>query len=74
MRFISPGKTFSIMKRLERALHLLAVGYWTNKKDIAKNWTIDRVFEPNIDSKTRDEMIRGWNKAVKCSFGWALED
>lgn len=52
----------------------LAVGYWTNKKDIAKNWTIDRVFEPNIDSKTRDEMIRGWNKAVKCSFGWALED
>ena len=27
----------------------LAAGYWENKEEIVKNWTIDRIFEPAID-------------------------
>ena len=52
----------------------LAVGYWLNKEDVIRNWTIDRVFEPNIDEAKRSEMIKGWNKAVKYAYGWAKED
>ena len=51
----------------------LAVGYWTSKEDVIKNWAIDRTFEPAIGEEERTQRIKGWNKAVKCSFGWARE-
>ena len=49
----------------------LAVGYWQSKEDVIKNWAIDRTFQPNIEAADREERIAGWNKAVKCSYGWA---
>ncbi len=52
----------------------LAVGYWKDLDDIRGNWEIDRTFEPQITEEKRAKMIRGWNKAVKCSFGWAEEE
>ena len=52
----------------------LAVGYWGSKEDVIKNWAIDKVFTPAMDGEDREEKIKGWNKAVKCSFGWAKED
>ena len=52
----------------------LAVGYWENKEAVVKNWQIDQVFNPKMDNEIRDEKIKGWNKAVKCSYGWAKED
>ena len=51
----------------------LAVGYWKSKEDVIKNWGIDRTFQPDIAPEKRDKMIKGWNQAVKCSFGWAKE-
>ncbi len=52
----------------------LAVGYWANKEEVIKNWAIDRRFRPEIDDEKRAEMVGGWNRAVKYSFGWAKED
>ncbi len=52
----------------------LAVGYWASKEDVIKNWAIDRSFEPEISEEKRASMIKGWNKAVKCAYGWAKED
>jgi glycerol kinase len=52
----------------------LAVGYWSSKEDVIKNWAIDRSFEPEISDEERASMVKGWNKAVKCSYGWAKED
>lgn len=52
----------------------LAVGYWKSKEDVIKNWAIDRTFTPSIADDEREKMIRGWNKAVKCSYGWAKEE
>ena len=52
----------------------LAVGYWANKEEVIKNWAIDRTFTPEIGEETRKEMVRGWNKAVKCSYGWAKDE
>ena len=49
----------------------LAVGYWKSKEDVIKNWAIDRTFQPDIFSAERKERIDGWNKAVKCAYGWA---
>lgn len=52
----------------------LAVGYWADKNDVIKNQIIEQTFEPSICPKDRESRIRGWNKAVKYSFGWAKEN
>ena len=52
----------------------LAVGYWANKEDVIKNWAIDCVFAPENEPEEIDKKVKGWNKAVKYSFGWAKED
>ena len=52
----------------------LAVGYWASKDDVINNWEIDRVFDPAISAEERESRVKGWNKAVKCSYGWAKED
>ena len=52
----------------------LAVGYWKSKEEVVKNWQIDRVFKPEMEEADRLAAVAGWNKAVRCSFGWAKED
>lgn len=52
----------------------LAVGYWKNKEEVIKNWAIDRIFKPEIENEKREKMLKGWNKAVKCAYGWAREE
>lgn len=49
----------------------LAVGYWSGIDDIRYNWEIDRIFEPEITEEERTSRIKGWNRAVECSYGWA---
>ena len=49
----------------------LAVGYWKDNDEICKNWAIDKTFEPKIGAEKRAEMVKGWDKAVKRSYGWA---
>ena len=51
----------------------LAVGYWKDKKDVIQNWKTDTVFCPEISDERREEMIKGWNKAVKYAYGWAKD-
>ena len=52
----------------------LAVGYWKSKEEVIKNWEIDKVFTPQICEENRTKKIKGWHKAVGCSYGWAKED
>ena len=52
----------------------LAVGYWKDKEEVVKNWTIDKTFTPNIENEKREKMLRGWKRAVKRSYGWAEEE
>ena len=49
----------------------LAVGYWKNLEEIKSNWAVDRSFSPAITPESRAERIRGWNKAVGRTTGWA---
>lgn len=52
----------------------LAVGYWSDKEEVKKNWAIDRTFVPCISEDERNSRIKGWNKAVKYAYGWAKEE
>ena len=52
----------------------LAVGYWTSKEDVIRNWSIDKVFNPEISEEDRNKRVAGWNKAVRCVYGWAKDE
>ena len=52
----------------------LAVGYWSGTDDVIRNRSVDRTFVPNMDTKSRETMLRGWRKAVRTSFDWAKEE
>ena len=49
----------------------LAVGFWSGKEDVIRNWAMDREFKPNMDVATRAEELKGWKQAVKSTLGWA---
>ena len=52
----------------------LAVGYWSSKEDVIKNWAIDRTFLPDISEEEREGRIKGWNKAFRYAYGWAKDE
>ncbi|MGJ7035369.1 glycerol kinase GlpK [Anoxybacillus eryuanensis] len=45
----------------------LAVGYWKSKEEIAKQWNIDRAFEPKMEEDTQQRLYDGWKKAVRAA-------
>jgi len=49
----------------------LAVGYWTDKTEIRKNWELSRSFTPQMDDLKRAALLKGWHKAVENAKGWA---
>jgi len=49
----------------------LAVGYWENKEDVVHNWQTDRIFEPSMEDEKREELLKGWKKAVSRVRDWA---
>ena len=52
----------------------LAVGYWENRESVVKNWQIDKIFVPQMSTSQRQDLIKGWNKAVRYSLGWAKDE
>ena len=52
----------------------LAVGYWQSTEDVTQNWSVDRVFVPDITAAERAKRIKGWNKAVRCAYHWAKDE
>ncbi len=52
----------------------LAVGYWSDRQEVQKNWALERTFSPVMEEKERLLKLRGWEKAVRCAFGWAREE
>lgn len=49
----------------------LAVGYWKDKEDIRRNWALSRAFKANMEAEKREELLKGWHKAVGRSQDWA---
>lgn len=51
----------------------LAVGYWSDLKEIRKHWQVDHVFKPGIKDKETHILIKGWRRAVIAAEAWADE-
>ncbi|MEI7702734.1 MAG: glycerol kinase GlpK [Planctomycetia bacterium] len=49
----------------------LATGVWKSSDDLASQWKIDRIFEPQLKKSQVDALKAGWNKALERSRGWA---
>jgi glycerol kinase len=49
----------------------LAVGFWKDTGDVARNWALDREFTPEMSAGDRDRLHRGWKKAVSRSLDFA---
>jgi glycerol kinase len=52
----------------------LAVGYWKNREEVAKNWSISKAFNPDMEREKREKLLKGWHEAVKRSMGWVKEN
>ncbi len=48
----------------------LATGVWQDIAEIKKLWSCDNSFTPDMDSSRREELLKGWRKAVGRSLNW----
>lgn len=51
----------------------LAVGFWSGREEIAKQWKVDRTFEVNMDKETQEKLYHGWKKAVEATTAFKLK-
>jgi glycerol kinase len=52
----------------------LAVGYWKNIDDIQHQWQIDKSFLPSLNEEKKKDLLKGWQRAVKASVTWAIDN
>jgi len=48
----------------------LAVGFWRNEAEIAKQWKVDHTFEPAMKNDKREKLRASWNKALERAKTW----
>ncbi|MEO5816823.1 MAG: glycerol kinase GlpK [Gemmatimonadaceae bacterium] len=48
----------------------LAVGFWKNQADIARQWQVDARFKPAMKAAARTRMSEGWARALGRSKAW----
>ena len=48
----------------------LAVGFWKDRDEVASLWESDRRFTPSMDQKKREDLYRGWTRAISRSKRW----
>lgn len=48
----------------------IAVGFWKDRSEIANQWNLDKRFEPELEEEKRNELYKGWQKAVKAAMAF----
>ncbi len=48
----------------------LAVGYWKDLGDVARNWALDREFKPQMAEAEREQRYAMWKKGVQRALAW----
>jgi len=43
----------------------LKIGAYKSLKDISKNWSLDKKFNPKMKNKIRKSLVKGWSVAIK---------
>ncbi|GAP21018.1 glycerol kinase GlpK [Leptolinea tardivitalis] len=51
----------------------LAVGFWKSLDELRSKWTPDRTWSPSMPTDRRDQLFRGWKKAITRSFDWTTD-
>ena len=51
----------------------LATGVWRDLNDIKGQWTLDKLYEPQMEAARARELVDGWHKAVERSLHWAKD-
>jgi len=49
----------------------LATGFWKDEEELARQFRVERRFEPSIAASRRDDLYAGWQRAVERAKGWA---
>ena len=49
----------------------LAIGFWKDMEDLAKQREVDQEFEPKAKQEEVDGLLRMWHKAVERALDWA---
>lgn len=49
----------------------LAVGYWKDMDEIKAQWEAEKTFEPEMTEVTRNQLHKGWLRAVKATQAWS---
>ena len=49
----------------------LATGVWRDLNDIKGQWTLDKLYEPQMEAARARELVDGWHKAAERARGWA---
>jgi glycerol kinase len=50
----------------------LATGFWASREEIAKQWAVDRRFEPTMLEAKREALYAGWKQAVEATMGFKV--
>jgi len=48
----------------------LAVGFWKNQADIARQWQVDKRFKPAMKTTVRTRITKGWVRALGRAKAW----
>ena len=48
----------------------LAVGFWKNQADIARQWQVDKRFKPAMKPAARVKISKGWERALSRAKAW----
>ncbi len=48
----------------------LAVGFWKDREELNARWLLERRFTPSMPKGMRDQLYKGWQKAVERTLGW----
>jgi len=48
----------------------LAVGFWKNQADIARQWQVDKRFKPAMKTAARSRITKGWERALSRAKAW----
>ncbi|MGO1070063.1 glycerol kinase GlpK [Lysobacter sp. CA199] len=51
----------------------LAVGFWESREQIAKQWQVERSFEPQMLEDEREKLYAGWKRAIEATLAFSVE-
>jgi glycerol kinase len=48
----------------------LAVKFWNDIAEIEHQWQVDRIFTPQMPRESVNELVKGWERAIKAAKSW----